>query len=86
LLNGEQCSSQQPTQIAILSSNTTHNATTRKEVQGVYPLINKLFSDDFAEELGNLGNASSRSAIDSGKVAFEEELWKKIELAFPINK
>jgi hypothetical protein len=79
-------SSQQPTRMANLSSNTTDNATTRKEVQCVYRLISILFSDDFAEEFANLGNAPSRSAINSRKVAFEEGFWKKIELAYPVNK
>jgi cell division protein FtsB len=68
------------------NNNSADGTTTRKEVQCPYRLLNILFSDDFAEEFGSLGNAPNRSDIDSGDVAYEVGFWKKVANAFPENK
>jgi hypothetical protein len=48
---------------------------TKKDTQCPYRLLNVLFSDEFAEDFGSLGNVADRVALDSGKAANDEALW-----------
>lgn len=47
----------------------------RKEVQCSYRLLNILFSDEFADDFGNLGNVASRELLDGGAAGNDEHFW-----------
>ena len=56
--------------------------TTQKEPQCPFRLVNLLFSDQFANDFGNLGQIADRPTLDSGKAAHGQYFWEKVQKAF----
>jgi hypothetical protein len=54
----------------------------RKQIQCSFRLLNILFSDDFAERFGSIGNVADRALLDSGKAGSDEYFWEAVQLAF----
>jgi len=58
------------------------NGGTRKQAQCPFRLINILFSDQFADDFGQLGKIADRATLDSGKAAHGQYFWEKVQKAF----
>jgi hypothetical protein len=54
----------------------------KKEVQCSFRLMNILFSDEFVTEFASLGDVASRVSLDSGRAAYDERFWVKVQAAF----
>ena len=58
------------------------SSATRKEAQCPFRLMNLLFSDQFAQEFGELGKIADRQTLDAGKAAHGQHFWEKVQKAF----
>ena len=48
----------------------------QKGIQCQYQLMNILFSDEFIEEFGCIGDVADRHNLDSGKASNNEQCWE----------
>jgi hypothetical protein len=57
------------------------NASTRKTHNCPFLLLNVLFSDEFAERFGRLGDPATTDAMTQGQAGYEEPFWRDVQQA-----
>jgi len=68
-----------------LTTTDYEEATTRKESQCAYRLMNILFSDRFAEQLAQLGNVANQILFDTGTTSNNQLFWEVVKEEFAIQ-
>eukprot|EP00918_Siedleckia_nematoides_P030225 GHVU01065361.1.p1 GENE.GHVU01065361.1~~GHVU01065361.1.p1 ORF type:complete len:437 (+),score=85.02 GHVU01065361.1:275-1585(+) len=76
--------------LAIKNAKETHQTYdydkcaegSRKGIQCTFRLLNVLFSDRFAYQLGTLGDTASRQELDGGQAANDELFWRDVRSSF----
>ena len=65
-----------------IDSDGNKKAPNRRQIQCPYWLIKILFSDEFADDFGSLGNATDQQELDSGKAPNNQQFWEQVQVAF----
>ena len=60
----------------------TNSEKTRKQRQCPYRLLNFIFSDEFSEDFGTVGNVATKQELDAGIAGNNKGFWVRVQAAF----